>query len=168
LNGFVIVRDATPGEFAAIGDLRVAAYRANGFLSESSGYAATLRALGTDGGGDVLAAVDGDALLGTVMLQHWPHTGELVREPGEAEIRALAVAPGARGRGIGRALLTAAITRAAERGVRRLLLLTMPEMRMAQRMYLAAGFSRMPELDWAPEPGQPLLAYGLPLQPDGR
>lgn len=163
----MIVRDATPGEFAAIGDLRVAAYRANGFLSESSGYAPTLRALGTDGAGDVLAAVDGSALLGTVMLQHWPHTGEVVQEPGEAEIRALAVAPDARGRGIGRALLTAALTRAAERGVRYLVLLTMPEMRTAQRMYLAAGFSRLPERDWSSEPGHLLLAYGLPLQSEG-
>ena len=45
----VMVREARADEFDAIGDLRVAAYRADGFLPATSGYAATLRALGADG-----------------------------------------------------------------------------------------------------------------------
>ena len=45
----VMVRDARPDEFDGIGDLRVAAYRADGFLPATSGYAATLRSLGADG-----------------------------------------------------------------------------------------------------------------------
>lgn len=114
----VIVREALPDEFAVIGDLRVAAYRADGFLSETSAYAATLHALGSDGAGDVLVAVDGGQMLGTVMLQYWPQAGNVVRGPGEAEIRALAVAPGARGRGIGRALVAAIMERAIHRQVR--------------------------------------------------
>ena len=58
----VMVRDAGPDELDGIGDLRVAAYRADGFLPTASGYAATLRALGADGQGEVLAAVDGGLL----------------------------------------------------------------------------------------------------------
>lgn len=161
--GCVLVRAALPGELPAIGDLRVTAYQTDGFALGS--YAATLRTLGWDGGGEVLAAVDGTAIVGTVMLQPWPHADEVVRGPGEAEIRALAVAPPARGRGVGRALLAAVTERAAAIGIRRLLLLTRPDMRAAQHMYLTAGFSRLPELDWPPDPGPELLAYGKVLAP---
>lgn len=147
-----------------IGDLRVAAYRADGFLSETSLYADTLRALGAGGAGEVLAAVDDGAIVGTVMLQRWPHAGEVVRGPDEAEMRALAVSPAARGRGIGRALVAAVTRRAAERGVRRLMLLTQSDMRAAQRLYAEAGFARLPERDWSPAPGVVLLAFGLALE----
>jgi len=158
----VIVRDARPDELASIGDLRVAAYRADGFLPADSGYAATLHALGADGRGEVLAAVDGGQVVGTIMLLAWPG-GELPQSPSEAEVRALAVAPHARGRGIGAALVSAAVERAASRGVRQLLLLTLPEMRAAHRLYGEAGFARRPDRDWSPRPGTILLAYGLML-----
>ncbi len=165
LHECVKVRDARPEEFPSIGDLRVAAYRADGFLSEASTYAATLRTLGTDGTGEILAAVDDERILGTVMLLSWPHGGEVVRAPGEAEVRALAVAEHARGRGIGRALLTAVTQRAAQRDVRQLLLLTHPDMRAAQHLYGAAGFCRLPDRDYRPGSGPALLAFGLNLGP---
>jgi ribosomal protein S18 acetylase RimI-like enzyme len=160
------VRDARPDEFASIGDLRVAAYQADGFLAESSGYAATLRTLGMDGTGEILAAVDERRILGTVMLLPWPHGGEVVRAAGEAEVRALAVSTDARGRGIGRALLTAVTHRASQRAVRHLLLLTQPDMRAAQHLYATAGFCRLPERDYRPGPSPTLLAYGLDLGAD--
>jgi ribosomal protein S18 acetylase RimI-like enzyme len=102
------------------------------------------------------------------MLQGWPRGGEILAGPDEAEIRALAVMPGARGTGLGRALLAAVIARAVEEGVRRLVLLTQPEMKTAQRLYDEAGFTRLPERDWEPEPGVPLLAYGLVLDGEPR
>jgi ribosomal protein S18 acetylase RimI-like enzyme len=160
----VIVRDARPDELASIGDLRVAAYRADGFLPATSEYAATLHTLGADGQGEVLAAVDGGQIVGTVTLQSWP-AGQMARGPGEAEIRALAVAPHARGQGVGAALVTAVIERAARRGVRHLVLLTLPEMRAAHHLYTQAGFSRLRHRDWSPRPGATLLAYGLVLAP---
>jgi ribosomal protein S18 acetylase RimI-like enzyme len=162
----VIVREARPGEFAAAGELRVTAYRAGGFLPPASGYEPTLRALGATGDGTVLVAVPGDddsRILGTVMLQTWPHAGEVVAGHGEAEIRALAVAPGLQGRGTGSALLQAVIGLAGRSGVRHLVLLTQPEMRAAQHLYQRAGFRRLPERDWSPVPGIDLLAYGLLL-----
>ena len=161
----VMVRDARPDELDGIGDLRVAAYRADGFLPAASGYAATLRTLGADGQGEVLAAVDGGQIVGTIMLLAWPDGGNVTRGPGEAEVRALAVAPHARGRGIGAALVTAVIERAAGRGFRQLVLLTLPEMRAAHRLYSQAGFRRLPGRDWSPRPGEVLLAYGLVLAP---
>ena len=162
----MIVRDARPDELAEAGEIRVAAYVADGFMSPDSGYAPTLRALGLDGNGAVLVAVAGEddrRILGTVMLQPWPHAGQVVAGRDEAEIRALAVIPEARGRGIGDALLRAVIKHAAQQGVRHLVLLTQPEMLAAQRLYRRAGFRRLPDRDWSPAPGMPLLAYGLAL-----
>jgi ribosomal protein S18 acetylase RimI-like enzyme len=163
LQPTVDVRDAQPGEFGQIGELRVAAYQADGFLSAASSYADTLRVLGMDGTGEILAAVDDGHILGTVTLVTWPHGGEVLRSPGEGEVRALAVAATARGQGIGRALLAAVLRRAAIREVRELLLLTQPDMHAAQHLYAEAGFQRLPHRDYEYAPGHHLLAFGLPM-----
>ncbi len=159
----MIIRAALPAELAKIGQLRVTAYQADGFLSPVSSYAATLRSLGTSGGGEILVAVDDGRILGTVMLQHWPKAGHVVRGPDEAEVRALAVVPEGQGKGTGRALLQAAIDLAASERVRHLVLCTQPDMRAAHHLYERAGFSRLPDRDWYPEPDMILLAYGLVL-----
>jgi len=169
----VIIRTALPTELPEIGDIRVAAYRADGFLSPASQYAATLHALGHDGNGDVLVAVADDGqLLGTVMLEYWSsqdgrRQDSAVHRPGEAEIRALAVRPAARGQGAGNALLTAIIEHAAAHGVEHLVLATLPAMHTAHRMYEKAGFTRLPERDWAPGDAQSrdsLMVFGLRLK----
>lgn len=165
------IRDARPDEFDELGDVRVAAYRADGFLSPQSTYAPTLRALGADGLDVVLVAVDDQdsewgrgRILGTVMLQGSARGGEMLEGPEEAEIRALAVAPDAQGTGLGRRLLAAVIARAAATGIRRVLLLTQPDMKAAQHLYEQVGFTRLPDHDWSPEPGLTLLAYALDLE----
>lgn len=169
--GSVLIRDALPTEMAEVGQLRVTAYRAGGHLSANSTYEAPLRELGTDGVGDVLVAVTPPqaspgrpdaAISGTVMLQLWPHAGQVVTGPAEAEIRALAVAPQAQGAGVGRALLRAIIERAKAGGVRHLVLLTHSDMYAARRLYERAGFRRLPGRD-RPAPGVMLLAYGMLL-----
>jgi ribosomal protein S18 acetylase RimI-like enzyme len=106
--------------------------------------------------------VGASTVLGTVMLMPWPH-GNVVHSPDEAEIRALAVAEQARGSGIGRALVTAVIERAVAWDIRRLLLLTHPDMRAAQHLYAEAGFCRLPDLDWQPGSGRKLLAFSRNL-----
>lgn len=161
----VIVREALPGEMGAAGALRVAAYQAQGFLAAGSDYADTLRGLGADGHGTVLVAVEDRDLLGTVMLEPWHADSEVARGADEAEMRAFAVSPAAQRRGIGRALIRAAIAEARARGARRLVLSTQPAMTAAQRLYQEEGFTRLPERDWAPVPGLTLLAYALPLSP---
>jgi ribosomal protein S18 acetylase RimI-like enzyme len=159
----VEIRDARADELAEIGDIRVEAYRADSFLSPDSRYEPILRTLGAEGG-HVLVAVDANGgLIGTVMLQVWPLTDELAQSPDEAEIRALAVRPAARGTGVGRALVAAVVDRAVREDVRQLLLFTQTDMKTAHRLYENAGFVRLPERDWAPEPGVDLLAYGLAL-----
>jgi len=159
----VLIRDADADDMAAVGELRVIAYRAGRHMSENSEYEPRLRELGADGKGDVLVAVESGAILGTVMLQRWPDAGQLVTAPDEAEIRALAVAPDAQGGGVGSALLEAVIDRARDRGVRHLLLFTQPDMRAAQHMYEREGFERIPGRDWVQTADFSLLAYGLPL-----
>ena len=165
----VIIRDARPDEHAAVGQLRVSAYRSLGLLPEGSGYAETLRAFGFVGDCTVLVAVDegDDSTVGTITLESFGPASELAKDETEADVRAFAVAAQARGRGVGRTLLLAAIERAETRGLRRLRLCTQPDMRAAQHLYEASGFSRTPELDFAPVPGLVLRAYELEL-PAGR
>jgi hypothetical protein len=105
----VIIREAHPEELAEVGDLRVAAYVADGFLAENSGYTPRLRSLGADGTGTVLVAVLDDEIAGTVMIQAGSDAAEVVQGPDEA------------------------------------------------------GFRRLPERDWSPQPGIMLIAYGLRL-----
>jgi ribosomal protein S18 acetylase RimI-like enzyme len=160
----MMIRDALPAEFTEVGEIRVAAYRADGFLAPDSSYEPRLRTLGADGLGQVLVAERADGkLVGTVMLQIWPAAGDVVQAPGEAEIRALAVRPEAQGTGLGRALLTAVLERAKRESVRHLVLSTQPDMKAAHRLYEQAGFVRLPDRDWSPQPGVDLLAYGLRL-----
>lgn len=173
-----MIRDATAAELDEVGEIRVAAYRAGGFLAATdSGYAPRLRSLGADGTGHVLVAIEEAGagqdpetgprtrgiIMGTIMLTLWPDGGELLAGPGEAEIRALAVRPQAQGSGIGRQLLMAVIQRATEAGVKHLMLSTEPDMLAAHHLYQQAGFNRLPERDWSPEPGVTLLVYGLML-----
>jgi ribosomal protein S18 acetylase RimI-like enzyme len=163
------IRDARPDELHTVGEVRVAAYLADGFLSADSAYTPRLRALGADGDGDVLVAVEEDAdgtgrgeVLGTVMIRSWPG-GDLLQTAGEAEVRALAVAPYARGLGIGRKLVSAVIEHARASRVQHLVLASQEDMVTAHHLYLEAGFTRLPERDWAPMPGVTLLAFGLRL-----
>jgi ribosomal protein S18 acetylase RimI-like enzyme len=183
-----MIREARPDEFAAVGDVRVAAYEAGGFLNPE--YAPELRALGTQGDGTVLVAVpenrpaagpmgataygpaaggggglaDGvGPIAGTIMLVTWPRAGELVGGPDEAEIRALAVAPGVRNGGVGTGLLLTALNWAELAGARRVVLSTLPQMRAAHRLYERNGFRRLKDRDWSPRPGIQLLAYSLEL-----
>ncbi len=166
---FVLIRDAIDAELPTVGEIRLAAYLADGFLAPGSGYAPTLRTLGADGIGEVLVAVEpggpgeADRIVGTVMLQPWPHSGHVAHGPDEAEVRALAVAPDAQRGGIGAALLQGVIERAGQAGVGHLVLCTQTTMLAAHRLYERAGFIRLPDRDWAPEPGTTLLAYGLRL-----
>jgi ribosomal protein S18 acetylase RimI-like enzyme len=157
------IRAAAPGELPGIGQLRVAAYRASGFLGPASGYTAELAALGADGRADVLVAVRAGEIVGTVAVQVPPQPCEIAVSEDEHEVRALAVLPQARGLGVGGALLRAVIGNAARRRARRVVLCTLPQMRTAQRLYSAAGFRRLPGRDSEPVPGIVLLAYALVL-----
>lgn len=159
-----MIREARPDEHAVVGELRVAAYRAGGLLSEATGYADTLRGLGFGGDSAVLVAEDGSGrLLGTITFEPFGPHSELARDEAEADIRAFAVDARAQGQGVGRQLLRAVLEHAARQGTRRLRLCTLPAMEAAQHLYAAIGFTRTPDLDFEPAPGVALRAYELCL-----
>jgi ribosomal protein S18 acetylase RimI-like enzyme len=160
----IVIREVRPDEAAALGDLTVAAYREVGETDES--YFGELRDVaGRAGLVPVLVAVDiaTDRLLGGVTYVPGPgpfHEGDF----GEAaSIRMLAVAPDARRRGIGRALVEACIARARADGRPALALYTRPFMIAAHRMYESLGFERVAALDWEFAPREWLYAYRLEL-----
>ncbi|NHC44811.1 GNAT family N-acetyltransferase [Motilibacter sp. K478] len=112
----------------------------------------------------LLVAVDpaSDEPLGTVTFCLPGGPWAEISRAGEAEFRMLAVAPEARGRGAGRALVEECLRRAAAAGAHRLVLSTQPASVVAHRLYDRLGFTRMPERDWSPAPGVDLLAYARP------
>jgi ribosomal protein S18 acetylase RimI-like enzyme len=73
----------------------------------------------------------------------------------------LAVSPRAQGRGAGRALVEACVSRARAAGKRRIVIHSTEWMTTAHRLYDDLGFERAPELDWSP--GVQLLGFVLDL-----
>ncbi|WP_019137834.1 GNAT family N-acetyltransferase [Cellulomonas massiliensis] len=90
-------------------------------------------------------------VVGTITLAPAGTSYAEVAAPGEVELRMLAVAPEARGRGTAEALVRAALREAVVRGARRVVLSSLDEMLVAQRLYARLGFTRRPERDWSHE-----------------
>jgi ribosomal protein S18 acetylase RimI-like enzyme len=97
--------------------------------------------------------------------------------PHWAGIRAVAVEPDARGRGVGRALAEACIERAGALGAPTVCLHTAPFMEAAIRMYEGVGFRRAPQYDGdadamvgaeTSEQSIVALAYQFDLQPSAK
>jgi ribosomal protein S18 acetylase RimI-like enzyme len=154
------IRPATASEHAAVGALSVAAYQP--FVAGDHHYVEVLRdAAGRAAAAELLVAVDGDALLGTVTFV--PDGGPLgeIAAPYEAEFRMLAVDPAAQGRGVGLALMRHVLGAAREHGKRGIVCSSLAEMRAAHRIYERLGFRRAPERDWSPVPGVDLLAFAV-------
>lgn len=162
------VRRADPTEYAAIGELTVRAYATVGDpLAGDASYAAYEDELRDVAGRaetcEALVAADAAGrLLGAVTYVPGPGTpwSECERD-GEAGFRALAVDPGARGRGVGRMLATACIERARGDGRLGVAIVTRPSMTAAHRLYESLGFVRTPSRDWEFEPGEWLWSYVL-------
>jgi ribosomal protein S18 acetylase RimI-like enzyme len=75
----------------------------------------------------------------------------------------LAVAPAARGQGVGAALLGLVVDHFRTAGSPRVVMSTLPVMDSARRIYERAGFVRIPERDWSPMANVDLVAYTLEL-----
>jgi GNAT superfamily N-acetyltransferase len=160
-----MVRPARVDELDRVGQLTVAAYVVDGYANPSGPYARELAdAPRRAKDAELLVAVDSEGtLLGTVTIcMPGSPLGELSRA-GELEFRMLAVAPGARRRGVGELLVRAVLARAREIGAYRVVLSTAADMNVAHRLYARLGFTRLPELDWCPMPSLNLLAFGKTL-----
>ncbi|WP_250442788.1 GNAT family N-acetyltransferase [Actinotalea sp. C106] len=162
------IRRATPQDLGLVGELTAHAYLADDLLSPEDEYLDELRdAVGRAGVGTVLVAVDdgqegGRQVVGTVTLAEAGSSLAEIAVPGEVELRMLAVAPDARGRGVGEALLRAALEHGTGVGAQRVVLSTLVEMRAAQRMYQRLGLRRVPARDWSAE-GYSMVAYTIDL-----
>ena len=113
----------------------------------------------------VMAAVEDGRVRGTVTIELDDRIpGGHPRpplEPDQANVRMLGVDPGLRRRGIGRALMRAAVGEARRAGKRRVTLETTDAMRAAQRLYETMGFERREDKVW--DDGFRLRVYELTL-----
>jgi len=100
--------------------------------------------------GDVLVAKDSTGpLLGSAVVVASDSPARRFAMAGEAELHLLCVHPGQRGRGIGSALVSAAVETARRNGATRMILWTQPTMIAAQALYQRHNFARVPELDFS-------------------
>jgi GNAT superfamily N-acetyltransferase len=161
--GDVEIRPPRPEEYAAAGEVTVRAYEADGHLADDVGYDAMLRDVSRRvEKAEVLVAVDGAGeVVGTVTVVHPGSEYAEVSRSGELEFRMLAVAPSARGRGVGEALIKAVFDRARALGLRRVVLSSVDRMHSAHRLYERLGFTRLAERDWRPFPHISLIAYQI-------
>ncbi|MFG3657661.1 GNAT family N-acetyltransferase [Streptomyces sp. NPDC047706] len=149
-----VIRPALPTDHAPLGDITAQAYLQDGLLDfgESDEYLGELRNVAKRAAAaEVLVAADNGRVLGGVTFV--PSGGPMadVARPAEAEIRMLAVAREARGRGVGEALVRACIDRARTTdGCTGIVLSTQRTMHTAHRIYERLGFVRTPERDWNP------------------
>ena len=154
------IRPAVPAEFAAVGDVCVAAY-ASFSANSSMGYVDQLRDVARRAAAAVVlvAADPGGRVLGTVTFV--PDGGPLgeIATSNETEFRMLAVDPAAQGRGVGAALLERVVEASRRPGKDGIVCSSLPSMRSAHRLYARAGFTRAPERDWSPVSGVDLLSF---------
>jgi GNAT superfamily N-acetyltransferase len=166
----IVIRHAAPDEYDTLGEITAQAYLRDGLLDfgDDDRYLGELRdVVKRAAAAEVLAAVaDGKVLGGVTFVPSGGPMADIARA-GEAEIRMLAVARAARGRGTGEALVRACVDRArATEGCVRIVLSTQRTMPAAHRIYERLGFVRNPARDWNPIPDLDditLLTYELTL-----
>lgn len=165
------IRDARSDDRGAIEAVTLAAYQQYAALMPThwDGYRqnilATLAAARPEA--QIVAEEDG-RVVGSVLL--YP-AGSVMARPGGGsitliwpEVRLLAVAPAARGRGVGVTLMDECVHRARRSGAAALTLHTTDIMQAAVRLYDRLGFRRAPELDIQPAPGVTVKGYRLGLE----
>ncbi|MEU5850867.1 GNAT family N-acetyltransferase [Saccharopolyspora shandongensis] len=158
------IRAARPAEYEAIGEISARAYTESGNLSADIDYTVVLRdAAGRAEHAELLVAVKGDEVLGTVTLVRHDSSYADLALPGELEFRMLAVAPEAAGNGVGQALVEAVIDRARAERMERVVLCVRDSVKPARRLYERLGFERRPDRDWHPAVDVQLLGYALEL-----
>ncbi|MGH2357335.1 MAG: GNAT family N-acetyltransferase [Candidatus Limnocylindria bacterium] len=156
-------RLARPAEYEDVGELTVRAYRT--VDPDLGDYADELRAVSAHATEAEVLVVELDSrLVGTVTYVPRPGALSEGADPDGAWIRFLAVDEGARGRGVGAALVGACLERARRDARARVLLHTTDRMLAAQRLYERLGFTRTPADDFEVEPAFWLRAYRYELR----
>ena len=161
------IRDARADERDAIRDLTMAVYEEYAAQPFWTGYRRSLLATldAEERAVERIVAERAGTLVGSVWL-YPPQVRAYPRGPASAgwpEVRLMAVAPSARGQGIGAALLEECKRRALRSGATTLGLHTLDVMGAAVRLYERAGFVRAPEFDFQPPNGVLVKGYCLSL-----
>ena len=166
----LLIRAAHDGDRAAIQDVTLSAYQEYASLMSVywEGYRQSILATLADvkPAEQFVAEQDG-AVVGTVLL--YPAGTVFTTPAGDSvalawpEVRLLAVAPAARGQGVGAALMRECLRWARRSGAEVITLHTTDIMQVAMRMYERMGFVRAPELDFHPGPGITVKGYRLDL-----
>jgi ribosomal protein S18 acetylase RimI-like enzyme len=166
------VRDARQDEHYAVRDLTLRAYAEYADLMAPSAWegldGAVQAALDTDEPAERIVAERDGRLVGSVML--FPPAvaayGGFTKRASSPELRLLAVAPEARGQGVGRALVDECVRRARSLRATELGLHTSESMQVAVGMYERMGFERASEHDFQPEGAELVTGYRLRLDTD--
>lgn len=167
----IIIRNAEPIEFEAVGKLLVEVYsHLEGFpkLSEQPDYYELLTHVGDltkKPGTELLVAVSPEnKILGAVVffsdMQYYGACESAAREKNAAGFRLLAVKEEARGKGTGRLLTLECIRKAKEKNLRQVIIHTTKAMMTAWKMYENMGFIHSEDLDFMQEE---LPVYGFRL-----
>ena len=164
------IRDARSSDRDAIEAVTLAAYQQYAAVMPAlwDGYRQNILAtLGAAEPDTQIVAEAEDHIVGAVLLYS---AGTVIARPGggsitlaSPEVRLLAVAPAARGQGIGVRLMHECIRRARRSGAPALTLHTTDIMEAAMRLYERLGFQRAAELDFQPAPGVTIKGYRLGL-----
>jgi ribosomal protein S18 acetylase RimI-like enzyme len=165
----LVVREAVLAEYEEVGRVTAEAYRQFAREGDPDWQEYLERIADVEGRADrtvILVALDGDRVVGSATLELServePHD-DPVLHPEEAHIRMLGVHPGARRRGVARALMRACFDRARTEGKTFMTLHTTEPMHSAQRMYESLGFERLEDRLF-PD-GFVLMTYRRPLDP---
>lgn len=151
------IRDATPEDYEAVADLALIAYVGGGFVEAHDPYTATLRdTAGRAEDANVVVAVSGETIVGSVTIAEPGSRYADVAVPGELEFRMLAVSTDTRNQGVGSALVRHVLDAAYERGDHGVVMSTQSDMESARRIYERNGFVVDSERAWEPVPGMEL------------
>lgn len=168
------IRNAHSTEFEAIGKLLVEVYSGlEGFPKpdEQPAYYHSLAHIGEfteKKGVKLLVALSpSQQILGAVLyfadMKQYGSGGTASSQKNASGFRLLAVAPSARGMGIGKALSLACIAKAKEHGHQQVLIHSTAFMKPAIRMYKKLGFQPFSELDFN-QSGLPVYGFRLNLE----
>jgi len=124
-------------------------YVQGGFTEESTAKNLFAPTEVTRRGNVILAKTSDGKLVGMIICAPPGNPYRQIATSDEAEMHLLAVAPGARGKGLGRALCLAFEDEAEALGYGKLVLSTQPAMHAAHRLYESLGYRRNPARDWS-------------------
>jgi ribosomal protein S18 acetylase RimI-like enzyme len=166
--GEIQIREVLPGEYEETGRLiqrAYAEYARPGDPLWDDYFGLLADVAGRAGFAVVLVVVADGRIMGTatVELDRTIH-GTRSLQPGQANLRLVAVDPQARGRGVGRRLVQACVEVARRAGKEVATLHTTEQMVVAQRIYRTLGFRRDPAGDVELHPDVVLQAFRLPLR----